>query len=552
MPTPALYPSRMSPAAKPRVAPRPAGVPQSIEISMDTHAPYADPTMGVAVPRAASASRPRHRLVTIGDSLTHGFQSGAIFNTRLSWPRIVAWEMGWDAPFRFPTYDAFGGLPVNLEYIIRDLEQHYGDNIGGLEYALAGFRVSHLLSQIEDHWERGAGATPPLPREIMHNLAVYGWDLRDALSHNWNTLRERVAQEKPRDNWLTKQVVEKANERAALRVYPPASSDAGAQTLFESAAALGAEGGLTAEGAADPACPGIETLVVALGANNCLGTITSLRPVWSGPGYADLDGKREFNVWDPHHFDAEYAQVVAAIEPIRARHVILANVPHVTISPIARGVGTKVRPDSRYFPFYTRPWITDAQFNPADDPHLSAEMVRAIDSAIDQYNATIAAAVHAARAQGRDWYLLDLCGVLDRLAVRRYHDSPQARPAWWEPYELPAALQALEPPPTSRFFASGPEGRTAGGIFSLDGVHPTTIGYGIFAQEVIRVMQLAGVVFEWGNGAPRRGAVEVDFERLIRLDTLISKPPRSLTSDMRFIGWVDETFDFFRGMFRRG
>ena len=33
--------------------------------------------------------------MTIGDSLTHGFQSGAIYNTQISYPRIIAWEMGW-------------------------------------------------------------------------------------------------------------------------------------------------------------------------------------------------------------------------------------------------------------------------------------------------------------------------------------------------------------------------------------------------------------------------------------------------------------------------
>ena len=39
--------------------------------------------------------------------------------------------------------------------------------------------------------------------------------------------------------------------------------------------------------------------------------------------------------------------------------------------------------------------------------------------------------------------------------------------------------------------------------FSLDGVHPTTVGYGIFAQEVIRVMRRAGVEFRLPNGTPR-------------------------------------------------
>ncbi len=36
----------------------------------------------------------KHRLVVIGDSLTHGFQSGAIYNTELAYGAIVAHELG--------------------------------------------------------------------------------------------------------------------------------------------------------------------------------------------------------------------------------------------------------------------------------------------------------------------------------------------------------------------------------------------------------------------------------------------------------------------------
>ena len=100
---------------------------------------------------------------------------------------------------------------------------------------------------------------------------------------------------------------------------------------------------------------------------------------------------------------------------------------------------------------------------------------------------------------------------------------------------------------------SGPEGRVRGGLFSLDGVHPTTIAYGPRAQEFINVMQIAGVEVRYGDErTPRVGPVRVDFERLIRLDTLIADPPRSLTADLRVIGWLDETVDIVRRMLRLG
>jgi len=92
-----------------------------------------------------------------------------------------------------------------------------------------------------------------------------------------------------------------------------------------------------------------------------------------------------------------------------------------------------------------------------------------------------------------------------------------------------------------------------GGLFSLDGVHPTTIAYGIMAQEVIDVMQRAGVPFYLGDGSTlRTGPVRVDFKRLIQRDTLIADPPRSISSDLQLIGWIDEKLDFFPRLLRLG
>jgi hypothetical protein len=168
---------------------------------------------------------------------------------------------------------------------------------------------------------------------------------------------------------------------------------------------------------------------------------------------------------------------------------------------------------------------------------------RAIDSAIDQYNGYITEVVRDARQERRDWYLFDVAGLLDRLAARRYIEDPLARPKGWSKYQLPAELASLVPVPDSRFFESGPRGRTGGGLFSLDGVHPTTVGYGILAQELINVMQQhAGVKFYLGDGSTERtGPVMVDFRRLIGRDTLISNPPRSLISDVRLVGWIEQS-----------
>ena len=215
------------------------------------------------------------------------------------------------------------------------------------------------------------------------------------------------------------------------------------------------------------------------------------------------------------------------LKQIEARHVIVATVPQVTIAPIARGWRGKVRHGSRYFPYYIRPWIDDDDFDVDRDAHLTEDEARPIDSAIDAYNATIIASVRAARREGRDWYLFDLGGLLDSLATRRYLEDPAARPSWWKEYELPAELTALDPPPNTKFFRSGPGGRTDGGLFSLDGVHPTTISAGLIAREIIRIMNAhAQVPFFTQDGTSRAAeAIDVDFRRVLLSDTLISRPP---------------------------
>ncbi len=500
--------------------------------------PEFDPTLGLAVPRPVDGSSrpvPPHRLVALGDSLTHGFQSGAVFATDLSWPAVVAHELGWRDGYRYPRYPGFGGLPFNLELLLRELEERYGAELSVWEMPGALFRARQWADRLEDHWERGAGARAPLVAANSHALAMYGWDLRDVLSKTAQTCQQALAE--PKDDLLA-QVVENHAERAALRVYPGWDESVRRQTLLDAARALGDEGG---EG------EGIETLVVFLGANNCLGSVTRLRVAWSGPDFADLVGKTAYTVWRPEHFRAEYAELVESVAAIRARHVIWCTVPHVTIAPIARGLGAKVRPGSRYFPYYARPWVAASAFNPRHDPHLTAGQARAVDAAVDLYNTDIEEHVRRGRQAGRDWYLLDVAGLLDRLAARRYIDDPNARPAWWTPYPLPPELAALRPVPDSRFLTGdGRGGRATGGLFSLDGVHPTTVCYGLIAQEVLNVMRLAGVEFRSAAGAPRTGPVNVDMSRLLLRDTLVRFPPQLVDDSLDVLAWADEALDWVR------
>lgn len=460
--------------------------------------PTLDVPLGEAVAGAPAAEAATHRLVTIGDSLTHGVSSGAVYFTKLSWPAQVAGALGL-SDFAAPTYGGpLDGLPFNIESLVRQIGEAYGDDIGLLERLSAPFVVHGLVDDNEDYWEHGVGAEPPPVDVRFHNLGIYGWDVRDALS--FTSVRAATAAGKPQRDDLFGIKPGADNDIAAHSVLAPFG---GAATQVGAAEWFGANGG-------------IDTLIVALGANNALDSVVSKQVVWSAEGFDDVDVKGRFNVWRPTHFAKEYSELVTRLKSIAARRVVLATVPHVTIAPIAHGVnpadpGQKWREGSRYFPYYTDPWIDEDAFRPSKHRHLTHQQARAIDSAIDQYNATITDAVRRARGEGRDWLVLDLCGLLDSLASRRFVDDETARDRNDVPrYELPEPIAELD----TRRFRSDKAGRSQGGLFSLDTIHPTISAYGVVAQAVIDVLAAAGVA-----------ADPIDFAEVLASDTLNSDPP---------------------------
>ena len=482
-----------------------------------------------------------HRLVVLGDSISHGFKSFAIADTHLAWPKLVADAAGFE--FRVSSYPGpkkCQGMPLNLEAVVRELEPHMpGSLIDIFEDVDVLHRLRGLMDDVEDYWERKEGAdlvTDARGQPVNHNLAIWGWDVRDTMDRTVGHLTRSITGGKHRrDNVLT-QITSAAGERSALLALTGGLPNDTPVTLAQR---LGSDPG------------GIETLVVALGANNILGTVLDFEVKWSqNATYQDLERKGAANAWLPSHFANEYDTLVSKIRAINAKHVIFLTVPHVTIVPMVRGIGNKM-PGDRYFARYTRPWITDDVFSPNRHPCLTGNELRAIDWAIDQYNNHIVNIVRSERldqalkvpgAPRTDWRVVDLAGLLDRLAYRRYLLDEEARPDWWTPYVLPAAYQELSPQPDSRFYVSDRFGRNQGGLFALDGVHPTTIGYGIIAKEVMHAMAEAGVAM--ANAEP-------DFHKLLDKDTLISKPPMRISSVLRFVELADRSADLYQALRHR-
>ena len=122
---------------------------------------------------------PRHQLVTVGDSLTHGMSSGAVSRAELSWPALVAGSLGVDLPG--PTYGGpLGGLPLNIEGLLRDLQDKFGDRLDS-----AGDGPTSARAPPPGGRQRGLLGTgrrqPPAPhRSRYENVGIYGWDVRDA------------------------------------------------------------------------------------------------------------------------------------------------------------------------------------------------------------------------------------------------------------------------------------------------------------------------------------------------------------------------------------
>ena len=62
-------------------------------------------------------------------------------------------------------------------------------------------------------------------------------------------------------------------------------------------------------------------------------------------------------------------------------------------------------------------------------------------------------------------------------------------------------------------------------------------------------MNLAQVEFRTPTGEVRPSPAGVDFGRVLAADTLINAPPKSLSSNLATLGWLDDRLDWVKGIF---
>ena len=445
------------------------------------------------------------KLVTIGDSLTQGFQSLAINKTALSYPALIAESLGTKVPdFRVPDFLGKGGLPLNIEWIARKLEDSYGGNINLFEWPFATDTILYLMDEVEDYWERGKGSDKA-KESLYHNLAVWGFEVADAYNITPEICKSKI--EMTKDDWF--RPPSEPRLRTAYRVLNPSgSSNKDTATQISIAKEIKDSDGE------------IDNLIVWLGANNCLGTVVRLQIIETDnnpPG-----PNSQFTLWKPSAFKQEYDKLVQNISSIGAENIYVGTVPHVTIPPVARGIMKdrgRLPETETYFDYYTHFFIEDKKFNPDRDNHLTGDQAKMIDDYIDEYNQII-----KQHAQDNGWHVVDTCLLLDKLAVRRNHGKPR--------YNLPQELQGLD----VRFFEIEPNGKIKnGGLIALDGVHPTTCGYAIIAQEFIEVMR-----------GQNPGIKDINFSEVRSWDTLVSRPPLTLNDIFGMLKYLEKTFHVSR------
>ena len=465
---------------------------------------------------------PQHKLAVIGDSLSQGFQNGGIYRTDLSFPAFLyqCWDQ--EPSFDQARFTAQAGIPLNLEVLTRGLAEELGEDLEWSEYPRAVAHLYRTLRRVKAYWEN-RHQNLQAPRHMpYHNQSVWGFAMNDT----W-MLDEEYSSRHRANKADTFSILDLLPDHAmyitAGLVLNPSFSE-----RFQTHSQLDNIQYLQEHG-------GIENLVVSAGPNNIVGAVSDLRFVLSEPH--DLTAyptDRTYTVYRPEHFEQEFRKLAEQVSRIGAQRVITQTIPYVTIPPVTRGVNSdKTRKRHRgYFDYYTRFWIWDSDFNPDFHPHLTKEEAITLDQHVDYYNAIIREV-----AEEYGWITVPLNRYVTSMARRRLGGRMRSRypKAFTKALDQhPMTAHLIEDPDNPRlstdFIRIDEDTKkvTKGGLFSLDGIHPTTIGYGLIAHLYKRTMEDHGVSFDR----------PLDWDFIIRNDTLVTDPPFllvQLRSLLRFL-----------------
>ncbi|WP_375750030.1 hypothetical protein [Vibrio sp. HN007] len=464
------------------------------------------------------------KLFTIGDSISQGFMSGAAANTHQSYSTLLAQAMNIN-DYRFLNWDQRYKTKFDMERIFRKLEKRYGSDIRGLEWIGVAPTINNILDEAEDYFERGDGmlgnaVSSPHSTKGFHNVSVEGMDVGDAFMVTPNKCRQAIEEnmkKNQKDNWL--EGASAPFYRNAYRVLNPLG-DSGEQKFGDYSAVSWLKHVAEDEG--------VENLCLWLGANNALGTILDLKikpsPNKSEPAWkVDRSKRLNWNLWHPNDFRDEYKELLERIvDAMQSNvhkdwHVFIGTVPLVTIAPLVKGVGQqRITRDpsnptnqSLYYQYYTYfPLSLDSAL--ASNKLLNFEQALFIDETITEFNRIIRELVDMVNKsfQVNRFHIVEASDSLSRMAWKRNMGKPT--------YEFPDELKYIYPRINTKYYHVNTDGDIEkGGIFSLDGIHPTAIGQGLIAWEFLKAIQKV---------RPTLSGCKLDWEEIIASDTLRSKP----------------------------
>ena len=486
------------------------------------------------------------KLFVIGDSISQGFMSLAAARTDLSYPSVIARLMGLENnDWRIPTWPR-GGLPLNIELLLRQIEGLAGPTVELLEWPSVLNRIRLTMDNVEDYYEReegGASKPDPSGNEFFHNIAVRGFNVADAWLVDGNLCHEQIRGETRR--FFEDGLFELPNAsfyRTALNVLNPSRDDG-----LNSMTALdwlerhhtGGNGG-------------VENLLLWLGANNALGTVVSLEIIATNSRNSeDYDPemsqpeRRKFNLWSPDHFKEDYRKLLDKVDRIMVKGgqddwmVFIGTVPAVTIAPLAKGVGDAmhredpfgVLKEARYYKYYTYFPYEEEDVSQSKAPKLTREHAYTIDSYIACYNRIIKDLVESKNKEHKPvtrYHVVDINKAFLEAAYKRNDEMPV--------YQFPDEMRKSFPMVDSRFYHADKQGRmTQGGLVSLDGVHPSAIGQGLIAHEFLKVINNV-----------RDTNFKVDWDNVYENDDLYMKPIRMMPYVRRHAKLFHQLLKFIR------
>jgi hypothetical protein len=457
-----------------------------------------------------STTQPKHRLVCIGDSLSQGFNNGGVYRTDLCYPALLAHCMG-DAQFDQPSFVAQAGIPLNLEVLVRGLQDEYGTYITNGEWSQALSYLFRTVKRIKRYWEGEMTDLSLNRNRPWHNQSVWGFSVNDAWIMNEARSRAFIRKYRPRYSVFSI-LPDNAMYTTARRVLNPSFG-----TQFQHFTQLDNVRWLQDHG-------GIENLIVALGSNNIVGAVSELAIRYSKEEELEAPPpKRNHTVYRPDHFRRELHKLARLVDKIGAQRIFIPTIPRVTLIPAMRGVQRKGHAINQgYYDYYTHFWIWDKDFDPNLHPHLTRKEAIELDLLVEAYNRTIKQTAHK-----YGWVVVPLARFVDGLPGR----TPSRRQRTPTPKELQRVLQQYDSLQglkneqgdiqlTTHYLqldeATGSIFR--GGIFSLDGMHPTVTAYGLIAELFYQTMQRNGVTFQ--NKMP--------WDFIVANDSMLTNPPQLL------------------------